>query len=95
MAATKAMIDTFANMGWALLFILTGGLIGIALVLASASVIPRLLDRLTPNLDEGKEIARGNQAVAEYFGRLVAAAIIGISLVIAAAVMGGILAALH
>jgi len=89
------MIETFANMGWALLFILTGGLIGIALVLASASVIPRLLERLTPSLDEGKEIARGNQAVAEYFGRLVAAAIVGISIVVAAAVMGGIIAALH
>ncbi len=83
------------NIGWALVFVLFGGLIGIGLVLLGATLVPRLIDRLTPNLDEDKEIARGNQAVAEYFGRVVAASIIGISIVIAAAVLGGILAALH
>ena len=52
-------------------------------------------DRVTPGIDEHKEIVRGNQAVAEYFGRLVSAAILGVSIVVAAAVLGGILAALH
>jgi hypothetical protein len=33
--------------------------------------------------------------VAEYFGRVVSAAILGMSIVIAAAVLGGLLAALH
>ena len=34
-------------------------------------------------------------AVAEYFGRLVGAAILGVSIVMAAAVLGGVMAALH
>ena len=56
---------------------------------------PKLIERLTPDLDEAKEIARGNQAVADYYGRVVGAAILGVSLVVAAAVLGGTLAALH
>jgi hypothetical protein len=51
--------------------------------------------RLTPNIDEEKEIARGNRAVAEYYSRIVAACILGVSMVVAAAVLGGILSALH
>jgi uncharacterized membrane protein YjfL (UPF0719 family) len=89
------MIETIRNIGWSLVFSIVGALIGIILVLASSLAIPRLLDRLTPNIDEHKEIVRGNQAVAEYFGRLVSAAIVGVSIVVAAAVLGGILAALH
>ena len=38
---------------------------------------------------------RGNRAVADYFGRIVAASIIGISIVVAAAVLGGIIAGLY
>ncbi len=89
------MVETIRNIGWSLVFSVVGALIGMILVLVSSFVIPRLLDRLTPNIDEHKEIVRGNQAVAEYFGRLVGAAIIGVSIVVAAAVLGGILAALH
>ena len=54
----------------------------------------RLIDRFTPNIDEQKEIVRGNSAVAEYYGRLVSAAILGVSIVMAAAVLGGVIAAL-
>ena len=64
-------------------------------MLAASLVLPRLIDRMTPNIDEEKEIARGNVAVAEYFGRVVAASIIGISIVVAAAVLGGVIAALR
>jgi uncharacterized membrane protein YjfL (UPF0719 family) len=83
------------GIGWAIVFSLSGGLVGIALVLASTLFLPGLINRMTPNVDEEKEIARGNAAVAEYFGRVVAASILGISLVVAAAVLGGVLAALH
>ena len=89
------MVETIRNIGWSLVFSIVGALIGMILVLASSLIIPRLLDRLTPNIDEHKEIVRGNQAVAEYFGRLAGAAIVGVSIVVAAAVLGGILAALH
>jgi uncharacterized membrane protein YjfL (UPF0719 family) len=89
------MIETIRNIGWSVVFSFIGGLVGIALVLVSSLIVPRLIDRLTPNIDEQKEIARGNSAVAEYFGRVAGATIIGLSLVVAAAVLGGVIAALH
>lgn len=88
-------LETLGLLGWAVLFALVGAFVGILLVLLAASFVPRLIDRLTPNIDEGREIARGNTAVAQYFGLICGACILGLSLVIAAAVLGGILAALH
>ena len=85
------MRDVIVNLGWASLFMVVSAAVGVVLILGAAMVIPKLLDRLTPNIDEEKEIARGNRAVAEYFGRLAAAAIISISIIIAAAIIGGIL----
>ncbi len=66
-----------------------------ALVLMASVIVPKLMDRLTPNIDEEKEIARGNTAVAEYYGRVIGACILGLSIVIGAAVLGGLIAALH
>ena len=87
------MKDMIANLGWASVYMIVSMAIGVVLILGASLVIPKLLDRLTPAIDEEKEIARGNRAVAEYFGRLTAAAIIGISMVIAAAIIGGVLLA--
>jgi hypothetical protein len=87
--------DPYIWLGWAVVYIFVGGFAGVGLVLLAASVLPRFIDRLTPHLDEGKEIARGNQAVAIYFGLVVGACILAVSLVIAAAVLGGVIAALH
>jgi hypothetical protein len=87
--------DAIINIGWAIVFSVVGGVIGVALVLAASMVLPRLIDRMTPNIDEEKEIVRGNRAVAEYFGRVVGASILGVSVVVAAAVLGGIIAALQ
>jgi hypothetical protein len=89
------MIETVGNIGWSMLFSLVGGLVGMALVLMASAIVPKMMDRLTPNIDEEKEIARGNVAVAEYYGRVVGACIIGVSVVIAAAVLGGLISALH
>ena len=89
-----ALPEAVTNIGWTILFILVAAAVGVALVMASTIFIPRMLDRLTPNLDEDKEIARGNRAVAEYFGRIVSACIIGVSIVIGAAILGGVLAGL-
>ena len=89
------MNEVAINIGWAVVFSIIGGIIGIGIVLMASFALPRLIERMTPNLDEGKEIARGNTAVAQYFGRVVGASIIGISIVVAAAVLGGILAGLH
>jgi uncharacterized membrane protein YjfL (UPF0719 family) len=89
------MMETIHNIGWSIVFSVVGGLIGLVLVMLASCIVPRMIDRMTPNIDEQKEIARGNGAVAEYFGRLVSAAILGVSIVVAAAVLGGIMAALH
>jgi multidrug efflux pump subunit AcrB len=89
------MIQTVSNIGWSMLFSLVGGLIGMALVLMASTLVPKLMNRLTPNIDEEKEIARGNSAVAEYYGRVVGACILGLSIVIGAAVLGGLISALH
>ena len=85
------MRDVIVNMGWASVFMVVTALVGVVLILISTLVLPKFLDRLTPSIDEDKEIARGNRAVAEYFGRVVAAGIIGISIIIGAAIIGGIL----
>ena len=89
------MVETIRHIGWSIVFSVIGGLLGMVLVVIASLIVPRLIDRLTPNIDEEKEIARGNSAVAEYFGRVVAATILGVSIVVAAAVLGGVLAALH
>ncbi len=89
------MQDVFVNIGWAVVFTVVGGFIGICLVLLSTLFIPKILSRLTPNVDEEKEIAGGNRAVAEYFGRIVSATIIAISIVIAAAIFGSVMATLY
>ncbi|MCY2931636.1 MAG: DUF350 domain-containing protein [Planctomycetota bacterium] len=80
------------HIGWTVAIVVVGAVIGIAMILGASTLLPRLIDRLTPQIDEEKEIARGNAAVAEYFGRVVAACILGVSIVVAAAVMAGIIA---
>ena len=89
------MSEVMQNMGWAVVFAAVGGIVGLGLVAVAAVFLPRLIEKFTPNLDEEKEIARGNVAVGEYFGRVVGASILGASIIVAAAVLGGIIAALH
>lgn len=83
------------NMLFAVSFIIFGAFIGSIFVLMSTGFIHRITDKLTPNIDEDKEILRGNIAVAEYFGRVASASIIGVSMVVSAAVLAGVLSALH
>jgi len=89
------MSGTVIDMIWTVTFSLLGGLTGAVMFVMLAARLPKIFDALTPNVDEGKEIIRGNRAVAEYFGRLVSAGIIGISVIIAAAVLGGLLTGLR
>lgn len=41
-----------------------------------------VINDLTPNIDEIKEILRGNTAVSEYFSRLLSSTIIAISIIL-------------
>ncbi|MFH1227229.1 MAG: DUF350 domain-containing protein [Planctomycetota bacterium] len=79
-----------SNISNAVLFTVIGAFIGIVLIIISSWIVPKIIDKLTPQIDEEKELVRGNRAVAEYYGRLVSAVIIGISIVIAAAIIAGI-----
>ena len=88
------MANVFVNIGWASIFIVITAVVGIILILASTLVVTKLLEKFTPKIDEEKEIARGNVAVAQYFGRISAACIIGVSIIIAAAILGGIIFAI-
>jgi hypothetical protein len=94
-AQGASLSGALGGIGWAGAYALAGALAGAALMLLFSVVLPRIVNRMTPNIDEEKEIARGNRAVAEYFGRVVSAGIIGMSIIVAAAVLGGLLAALH
>ena len=85
------MKDVMANLGWAAVFMAVSAAVGMILIMGAALLIPKLLEWLTPAIDEEKEIARGNRAVAEYFGRIAGATVVGVSIIIAAAIIGGIL----
>ena len=88
------MLTHVTWIAWAVAYAVIGGVVGGMMVLLASVLLPRLIDRLTPHIDEEKEIIRGNQAVAEYFGRVVAASILGVSIVVAAAILGALIAAL-
>jgi hypothetical protein len=94
-AQSASLSYALGGIGWAGAYALAGALAGAALMLLFSFVLPRIVNRMTPNIDEEKEIARGNRAVAEYFGRVVSAGILGMSIIVAAAVLGGLLAALY
>ncbi len=88
------MLTHVTWIAWAVAYAVIGGVVGGIMVLLASVLLPRFIDRLTPHIDEEKEIIRGNQAVAEYFGRVVAASILGVSIVVAAAILGALIAAL-
>jgi hypothetical protein len=79
-----------SGMGSASLSTVIGAAIGIAVFILATLLIPKLVERFSTHIDEQKEIARGNQAVAEYYGRIVSACILGVSIIIAAAVYAGL-----
>lgn len=89
------MNPPLTDITWAVAFVFLAALLGLVLLLIAIPLIHRLINRMTPHMDEPAEIARGNRAVADYFSRITGAAIIGVSLIIAAAVAAGIIAALH
>jgi len=89
------MYETVASIGLAMAFALIGGIVGFLMICAAASFLPHLLNKLTPNIDEEREIAMGNRAVAEYFGKIAHAAILGVSILVSAVVVAGLFIALY
>jgi len=77
------------NVAVGAVFTVIAGAIGMLFMLLGAYFVPKVVDMMTPNINEEKEMVRGNLAVANYFGRVVQAAIIGMSIIIAAAIIAG------
>ena len=75
---------------WSAAYTIGAVVLGLACLMISAILIPRILDHFTPQIDEQKEIVRGNRAAADYYGRIVGALIIGVSIIIAAALIAGL-----
>jgi hypothetical protein len=46
-----------------------------------------ILNEMTPNIDEVKEISKGNQAVSEYFSRVISYSILGISIIVSTVII--------
>lgn len=80
------MQEIIVTAGWIGLGVVLGG----ASLLAGGSLVHRLAAALTPSIDEEKEIIRGNRAVADYYGRVVGAAILGLSVIIAASILAAV-----
>ena len=85
------MAVSIDNMIVGAVFTLLGIVIGMIALVITAAFAPRLVNMLTPNIDEEKEILRGNVAVARYFGGVVQSIILGIAIIIAASIIAGIL----
>ncbi|MBI1973528.1 DUF350 domain-containing protein [Candidatus Micrarchaeota archaeon] len=81
------IVDT---VGFTTAFTVLGIVIGAVAMLLATVALPAIINRLTPDIDEGKEIRRGNVAVAQYFGHVVGSAVLGIAIIIGAAIIAGI-----
>jgi hypothetical protein len=77
--------------GLAVAYTIIGGLVGVAMMAVAMRIIPGIVDKVTPNIDDEKEMLRGNLAVGTYVGLVTAAAILGLSVVVAAAIMAGLM----
>ena len=80
----------FDNVIVGVTFAVVAALLGLLFMLLGALLAPKIVNRLTPNIDEEKEIVRGNVAVARYFGSIMHAVILGMSIIIAAAIIAGL-----
>jgi hypothetical protein len=65
-------------------------ILGSLLLWVITLILPRLVARFSPHLDEEREIAEGNRAVADFHGRVVSALILGVSLIIATSIFVGL-----
>lgn len=71
-------------------YVFVGGIIGIGVMALALKLVPKIVDSITPNINDERELVRGNMAVATYIAQVTQAVIIGISIIIAAAVFAGL-----
>ena len=85
------MVFSIDELSVELAYILIGAVVGIIVMSISSIVIPKLLNKMSRKIDEEHELVRGNLAVATYYGQIIHAVIIGISIIVAAAIIAAIL----
>jgi len=68
-----------------------GGFIGVLLLGIATHIIPKMVDKVTPDIDDEKELARGNTAMGVYMGLITGSIIIGVSIIVAAAIIAGLM----
>ena len=75
----------------AVAYTIVGGVIGLLFMMLGVYILPKFMDKITPKIDDEKEILKGNLAVGTYFSNIIGAMIIGLSIIIGAAIIGGLL----
>jgi uncharacterized membrane protein len=83
------MVINVDNVIIGIAFTLVGVCVGLVCMVLAAVFAPKIVNMLTPDINEEKEILKGNVAVARYFGGIVQAIIIGIAIIIAASIIAG------
>jgi hypothetical protein len=68
-----------------------GGVLGTVLLSLAAHIVPKIVDKVTPDIDDEKELLRGNVAVGVYTGMVTGAIIVGISMIVAASIIAGLM----
>jgi hypothetical protein len=87
------MADTSlaANLGLGVGYALLCGILGMCMMGLAAFIIPKIVDKVTPDIDDEKELLRGNVAMGVYTGLVTGAVILGISIIIAASIIAGLM----
>ena len=83
------MVETFELVN-AAVWTLFSAVLGILIAIIAAVIVPAIVDKLTPDIKEREELKKGNVAVANYMGQIVMGVTIGISIIIAAAIIAGV-----
>jgi uncharacterized membrane protein YjfL (UPF0719 family) len=83
------MVINVDNVVVGIVFTLVGVIVGLVCMVLAAVFAPKIVNLLTPAIDEEKEILKGNVAVARYFGGIIQSIIIGIAIIIAASIIAG------
>jgi hypothetical protein len=79
------------NLGLGVGYSILCGILGICMMGLAAFIIPKIVDKVTPDIDDEKELLRGNVAMGVYTGIITAAVILGISIIVAASIIAGLM----
>jgi hypothetical protein len=80
-----------ANLGLGVGYTILCGILGMCLMGLAAFIIPKIVDRVTPDIDDEKELLRGNVAMGVYTGIITGAVILGIAIIVAASIIAGLM----